>query len=182
MADINLIPVEEQAQERFDLLQKRLQVASIGLLVFTVIAAIITLILFATNASKRESLIQQVTDNSTRIDQYKAQEELLVVTKDKATAADTIIASRQQLDSFFGKLALLIPQNVYFTDLKISGNKLTISGRAKTSADVAGLVSSFLSSKGAEILNNVSIDSLGSDETGVYSFVLSSQLIGGGKK
>ena len=178
MADINLIPVEARAQERAESTQKKLQFVSVGILVLSAVATLITLMMFTTSVTKKNDLIAQVGENSSKINQYKAQEELLVVSKDKASIADKLLDSRTDYSTFFSKMASMIPQGVYFTDLRISDSKITISGRAKTSADVASLVSSLISASGVEIINNVAIDSLSSDEFGVYAFVLSGKLTG----
>ena len=100
MADINLVPVEEKAQERLELVQRRLQYASIGLLVFAAVTTVATLIFYTTSVSAKNNLIGQITDNTGRINQYKSQEELLVVSKDKAAAADSLLASRTDFNNF----------------------------------------------------------------------------------
>ena len=124
-------------------------------------------------------MIEEVNDYSTKIDQYKAQEELLVVTHDKAMAANTLIGSKPQYNSVFRKLSNLLPQGVYFNDMRIADTKVVFSGKARTSADIASLVSAFVSADGARIMNTVSVDSLSSDELGNYSFVISARMIGG---
>ena len=179
MADINLIPLEEKAQERAEQLQKRMQFASIGLLVFTAIVTLITLVIYTSSVAKKNNLIAQVDDASAKINQYKSQEELLVVSKDKAAAADKLLAARTDFSSVFKKLATVVPQGVYFTDLRITDAKVVISGKAKTSPDVAGLVSALVSAGGSDIIRDVTIDSLSSDEFGIYAFVISGKLVVG---
>ena len=178
MPDINLIPVEEKAQERAEQTQKKLQFVAVGVLVLSAVVTLITLLMYTTAVSKKNNLIAQVEDNSVKINQYKPQEELLVVSKDKAGSADQLLSARTDYKNFFGKMAGLLPQGVYFTDLRVSDSKITISGRAKTSADVAGLVSSLTSASGTELVTNVAIDTLSSDEFGVYAFVISGKLTG----
>lgn len=176
MADINLVPLEEKAQARVELIQKRLQFASIGILIVSAVLTLITLVMFTTSVSKKNDLIAQVEENSSKINQFRSQEELLVVSKDKAAAADSLLSARVDFNNFFNKLASIIPQSVYFTDMRISDLKVTVSGRAKTSADIAGLVSALTSANGAEIVNGVTVDSLSSDEFGVYAFVISGKV------
>jgi hypothetical protein len=178
MADINLIPQEERANARAELIQKRLQFSSVGFLVFTAVLTILTLLFFAMFASKRAQLVAEIEDNSSKINRLKAQEELIVVVKDKASAADTIISSRIDFPVIFGKFSSLVPQNIYFTDIRVATGKIVISGKAKTSSDVAGLASSLVSASGAEIVSDVSIDSLSSDDAGIYSFVASAKIVG----
>ena len=178
MADINLIPQEEKASERVEAIQKRLQFFSVVFLIICAIAAVVTLGLFATFSSQRAELVAQVTDSSAKIDSLKSQEELLVVIKDKTSVAQTLISSRTDLADFFKKLASLLPQGVYFSDIRITEAKITFSGKAKSSADVAGLAASLTSSEGAKIVSGVSIDSLSSNESGSYSFVASAKLAG----
>lgn len=177
MADINLIPQDERNSVRAESVQKRLQISSIGFLIFTAVLTVITLSLFAMFASKKSALIADVEEHSAKINTLKAQEELVVVAKDKASAADKIIAGRVEFSEVFEKFAALIPQGIYFTDVRVTLGKIVISGRARTSSDVASLASSLVSARGTEIVSDVSIDSLSSDENGVYAFVLSAKLV-----
>ena len=176
MADINLVPLEEKAQERIEMMQKRLQLASIGILIVSAVLTLMTLLIFTTSVSRKNDLIAQVEENSSKINQYRLQEELLVVLKDKAAAADSLLLLRVDFNNLFRKMASIIPQGVYFTDMKVADLKVTISGKAKTSADVAGLVSALTSASGAEIINGVSVDSLSSNEFGIYAFVISGKV------
>lgn len=178
MADINLIPQEERTNAKVELLRRKLQFSSIGFLIFTAVLTILTLSLFAMFASKRSALIGEVEDNSAQINKLKAEEELIVVVKDKASAADKIVSSRVDFPKIFDKFSLLLPQDIYFTDVRVATGKVVISGKAKTSADVAGLASSLVSANGAEIVSDVSIDSLSSDNEGIYAFVVSAKLVG----
>lgn len=178
MADINLIPQEEKASERVESMQKRLQIFSVVFLIICAIAAVVTLALFATFSSKRTALVAQVSDSSAKIDSFKSQEELLVVISDKTSVASTLLTSRTDLADFFKKLAALLPQGVYFSDIRIAEGKISLSGKARSSSEIAGLATSLTSSEGAKIVVGVSIDSLSSDESGAYSFVASAKLAG----
>lgn len=176
MPDINLIPTEEKAEERAENLQKKLQYISIGVLAVCAVVTLITLMMFTKTVTEKNALIAQVNDNSVKINQYKAQEELLVVAKDKAAAASKLISQRTDYAALFNKMAGIIPQGVYFTDLRVSSAKVNISGRARTSADVAGLISSLTSNIGSGLIKNVALETLSSDEFGTYSFVISGGL------
>lgn len=178
MSDINLIPVEEKAQERAEHFQKQLQLVSIGVLAVGAIVTLFTLIMFTKSVSEKNDLITKVEENSVKINQYKPQEELLVVAKGKAGAADKLLAQRTDYTTFFNKMANIVPQGVYFTDFRVSGTKVNISGKAKTSADVARLVSSLTSAAGSGLVKNIAIETLSSDEFGTYAFVISGELSG----
>ncbi len=172
MADINLIPQETAKSEDFDKLRSKLTVISIIILVLTAVGAIVTLAFFAYLVSQRENLISRVEQASATVNSYKENEELLVVAKDKSSTAAKIISSRLDQVNIFTTLAQIIPKNVYFSDIKITAHDTQISGKAKSSADIAGLISSLLSSEGAKVISGVSVNSLSSDETGQYTFGL----------
>lgn len=178
MADINLLPEEEKAQEKFVLLSKRLQMASVGFLVLTALLTVLTLVLYTTFSSKNAQLVSEIENASSEIVSLKAQEELLVVVRDKTSASLDLLAKRVEFGNFFNKLADLVPQGVFFTDVRFLSGKAVFSGKAQTSADVAGLVSTLSSARGAAIVSDVAVDSLSSDEVGVFSFVISAKLVG----
>lgn len=177
MADLNLLPVEEKSAERFGLISKRLMITSIVLLIFTAISALATLLFFASVATTRQKLIEQVEQASRKINDFKSTEELIVVTKQKASISDKILTDRLNHLTTFETLSVIIPQGVYFSDLKISQGKIAVSGKARTSADVAGLVAALLSPRGAEIVSDVTIDNLSSDESQAYSFNISARIL-----
>lgn len=178
MTDINLIPDEAKRGEEFDKLKGKVTLASVVILILAAVAAFVTLAFYAYFITQRGKLVERVEAASTEVNRYKAAEELIVVTKDKATTASQIIAGRQNKVEIFTTLTKLIPQSVNFSSLTVVMNDLKVSGRAKSSADVAGLVSALLSSEGSKIISNVNIDSLASDETGVYTFGISAKLLG----
>lgn len=178
MADINLLPEEEKAQEKFLVVSRRLQMASVGFLVLTALLTVLTLILYTAFSSKSAQLVGEIEDVSSRIAVLKAQEELLVVVKDKASASSSLLGNRIEFADFFNKLAGLIPQGVFFTDVRFLSGKVVLSGKARTSADVASLVSALSAARGAQIVSDVAVDALSSDETGIFSFVISGKLVG----
>jgi len=177
MNEINLLPIEERDREHFQLLQKRLSVGSVALLALTAVLALVTLVLFTASVSKRAGLVAQIEASSKAIEDLKANEELIVVVKEKATAADKILSSRTNHPEIFDKLAALIPTGVYFTDVKFTPDKAAISGKASSSANVAGLISSLLSPEGTKIFSTVTMDSLSSDESGVFTFSMAVELV-----
>lgn len=177
MADINLLPQEEQENERFYILVKRLQFASVGALAITALLVIVTLVMFTTSSSRKVNLASQIADLSSSINSLKAQEEFLVVVKDKVLAASKLSSKTVEYHNLFNKLATIIPQGVYFTDLRAASGKIVISGRARSSNDVAGLVSALTSARGTQIIRDLSVDTVSSDEAGVYSFVISGKLV-----
>lgn len=178
MADINLLPQEEKARESEELWRRRLKIGSIGFLVVSAVLTTVTLGLFTVSASKRANLVAQVEETSSQIESLRAQEELLVVVKDKAATAGVVLGSRTEYASFFEKLASLVPEGVYFTELRVDEGRVVLTGKAKTSAEVAGLVSSLVSVGGAEVVSDLTIDSLSSNDSGEYGFVMSAQIVG----
>lgn len=178
MTDINLLPQEEKANEKYYKLVHRLQFFSIGVLAVVAVVTVVTLVLFTSFSSKRSSLVLQLEDLSSQVNSYKSQEELIVVVKDKVHAAEELTSVRIDYQNFFSKLAQIVPQGIFFTDFRVSANKAVISGRAKNSGDVASLVSILTSSSGTQLLSDASLDTLSSDETGVFSFVISAKIVG----
>ena len=169
MADINLIPQEVKENEKVEQSQRKLQFFSVGFLLFSAVLTILTLAFFAMYSSKQEDLIAKVEESTAVIDSYKSQEELIVVVKDKATAADSLLQSRVNFSDFLKKFSALAPQGVFFTSIKVTDSNLTMSGKARSSADVASLASSFVSG---------SINSLSAGEDGAYTFTASATLVG----
>src|SRR3990167_9294870 len=177
MPDINLVPIQERATERFETLKKRLTVVSVILLVLTAAFTLGVLVFFTSQVSKRTQLFANVEDNAQTINNYKSTEELLVVAKDKVGIAEQILAARTDYYQTFNGFAKLVPQGVYFTDIKFLQDKIIMNGKAKSSAEVAGLVSSLLSADGSKIISKVTIDSLTADETGTYTFSIAAQSV-----
>ncbi|HLA04283.1 MAG TPA: PilN domain-containing protein [Patescibacteria group bacterium] len=178
MPDINLVPVQERVTERFESLKKRLSVGSAILLVLTAVFTLGVLVFFTTQVSGRSQLLAQVEDNAQVINSYKSTEELLVVAKDKSSLAEKVLAQRTDYYQTFNGFAKLVPQGVYFTDIKFAAGKIVMNGKAKSSAEIAGLVSSLLTPEGSKIVSNVTIDTLTADETGVYTFSIAAQATG----
>lgn len=176
MADINLLSEETRQLESFENLRKKLSVVSVLMLVITAIGTLATLAFFTTLVSERGKLIERVEESSAKVNSYKAVEELAVVTKEKVSLSEQIISKRSDKVVLFNNLASLVPQNVSFSDVKISQGKIVLTGRAKTSADVAAFISALVSAKGTQVVSNTSVDSLVSDEAGVYSFGVSANL------
>jgi len=175
MPDINLVPVQERVTERFESLKKRLSVGSAILLVLTAVFTLGVLVFFTTQVSKRTQFLDQVEESVQTINSYRQQEELLVVVKDKVGLAEQVLGQRAEYHQTFADFAKLVPQGVYFTDIKFAQDKISLNGKAKTAAEIAGLVSSLLSPEGLKIVSNVTIDTLAADETGEYTFSMQAQ-------
>ena len=175
MPDINLVPQEAKSSERFESLKKRFSIGSEILLALTLIFTLGVLVFFTSQVSKRTEYLAQVEESAQTINSYRQQEELLVVVKDKVGLAEQVLGQRAEYHQTFADFAKLVPQGVYFTDIKFAQGKIILNGKAKTSAEVPGLVSSLLSAEGSKIVSNVSIDTLVADETGTYIFSMQAQ-------
>lgn len=178
MADINLLPTEERSLRNFEAARGKLTLVSTVSLVATALFTLGTLGFFVTLTTARNQLLSQIEEASGRINSLKATEELAVVTKGKAATASKILSARTNFSNFFEKFSGLVPEGVYFSDIRFTGSKVSFVGKARTSADVAGLVSALVLPQGSAIVSNVSVDSLSSDETGAYSFSMAAQLAG----
>lgn len=176
MADINLLPVEDKGAETSEGIRKKLSIASGLVLVAAAVFGVVTLVMFTNMATQRQKIQNRIDTSTSQIDSLKDTEAMVVVTKDKVSVADKVISGRADQVNVFNQFAQLVPENVYFTDIKFVGNKASFSGKAKSSADVAGFISSLASDKGSKIISSVNIDSLSSDQDGVYSFNVTGQL------
>src|SRR3990167_2835652 len=154
MADINLLTSEEKTAERIDFARKKLLAVSIVILVFTAISTLATLGFYTSLVSKRSQLVKDVQSSSVAISDLQVTEELITVVKAKASIADKIFSTRSNLSSFFNQLEELVPQGLYFSDFRVSAGKLAISGKARSSADMAGFVTALSSQKGAQIVRS----------------------------
>ena len=177
MPEINLVPEETRKSEDLDKLRGKVTLASVAILVLTAVGAIVTLAFFTYFVSQRGALEAKREKASAIINQYKSAEELLVVTKDKAAVADKLVQSRVDFLKFYGTLVEIIPQRVSFTTISVGREGVDFSGKAGSSADIAGLVSALTSAKGSEIVSTVVVNSLVADETREYSFSISAQLV-----
>lgn len=177
MADINLLPVEDKSVENLTDLQKKATFASFGVLLVTAVATVATLVMFTIYAGERNRINEQIGESSNSIVRLKPVEELLVVASKKAGSAQKALDMRFDYATFFNGFSSLVPQGVYFADIKVSGTKLTLSGKAKSSADVARFISEAVSERGQEVINGVNIESLSSDDKGVYTFSMSADAV-----
>lgn len=177
MADINLLPVEDKSVENLTDLQKKATFASFAILLITAIATVATLVMFTIYAGERNKINAQISENTGKIEGLKQVEGLLAFTVKKAVAAQKARDLRFNYTNFFDGFSALIPQGVFFNDIKISGTKLTLSGKAQSSADIAGFVSSIVSENGQKVLVGANIDTLNSDTKGVYTFTMSAEAV-----
>lgn len=178
MANINLLPIEERSAANFGFVQKKFLIGSVLIIVVTGLVTFGILGFFSIEASKRKDLNSRVELSVSEINNYKPVEELLVIIHDKAADGQKIIDGRVDVNEVFTNLSELIPQEVYFSDIKFAGDKIALTGKAKTSADAAGLVSSLVSAQASKIFSDVNMESLSSDEKGNYAFSLSMKISG----
>lgn len=176
MPDINLLPEEERSAESFDNVRRKLLMGSIGALVVTGVLTLGLLIYYTAVNSKKAELITKVEASTQTIESLKANEELVVVTKGKTSEAIEILNARLDLYDFFTAFSELVPQNLNFSDLKISDGKLIASGKAGNSGAVANFIAALVSVNGQKIVSDVSVDSLNSNESGTYDFVVNMNL------
>ena len=174
MADINLLPTEEKSSEGFNSLQKKLTIFSVVILVAVAAFTVTTLVLFTAAKSSESKLKARIDDAAGSVTSNQLTEELLTVVDKKASSATQVLDSRLLYTDILTKTAELMPTDVYFSDLKVTGTKITTNAKAKTSADVANLVSSFVTSEqGKKLFSSVSIDALGTDQDSHYTFSVS---------
>jgi Tfp pilus assembly protein PilN len=177
MAEINLLPSEEKISDSLNALQKKLTIVSVLVLAAVAVFTIVTLVMFTAAKSQETKLNADIVKAGDEVASHKATEELLTVVSKKAVSANKVISSRLNYTEIITKTAELMPVGVFFSDLKISGTKLTTSATAKTSADVANLVSSFVTStEGKKLFANISIDSLTTNADNNYIFSVSMQV------
>lgn len=178
MAEINLLPVDERKNENLEKLRKNLSVFSTIALFAVAGFALVTLIFFTRLIGERREIISRIEAASSMISSFENTEALLVVTKSKTSLASDVLNSRTDHIEFFNNFSSIIPTNVYFSDIKFTSGKVTFTGKAKTSADLAGLVASLASPDGSKLISTVSIDSLSADEERIYSFGISALVVG----
>jgi len=176
MTDINLVPEESKKTESLDNLKDKLTIVSVAVLALTAIGAVVTLAFFGYFSNQREVNVSRVNEAAGIIDDFKSTEELLVVTKDKASTAESLVNSRVKYVDFFATVVEILPQRVSFNSMNVGKEQVTFSGKAGSSADIAGLVSALTSEKGQEIVSNVDVGSLSSDESKEYNFSVVAEL------
>lgn len=178
MPDINLLPEQERSAESFENLRRKLLFFSVAVLLVTGVLTLSLLVYFSVLSSTKSKLIAGIEISTQEIETLKPVEELIVVAKGKASSSSEILSARRDMSDYLKEFGALVPQGLYFSDLKVAGGKLSASGRARSSNDVAGLISGLVSARGSKIVSNVNVDSLSSDEGGIYSFSLNMQVVG----
>ncbi len=177
MADINLLPSEEKSSDTLNSLQKKLTIFSVAVLAVVAVFTVVTLISFTTAKSAESQLKVDIEKATGDVAANKTTEGLLTIISKKVTSANKVISGRLIYTDVLTKMAELMPTDVYFSDLKITGAKISTSAKAKTSADVANLVSSFVTSdEGKKLFSSISIDSLATDSENNYALCVSMQV------
>lgn len=177
MTDINLLPSEDKVSEKLSSIQKKLTAFSVVVLGVVAAFTVATLVMFTAAKADEGKLKERVGAAAGDVSSQQLTEELLTVVDKKTESASKIIASRLLYTEILKKTAELMPLGVAFSDLKIDGVKMSASAKAATSADVANLVSSFVSSEeGKKLFSSISIDSLATDTEGKYTFSVSMQV------
>ncbi len=177
MADINLIPAEEKTSDALASVQQKLTIASLVMLVAVAVFTVVTLVMFTQTKALETSLNSRISKATTDVSANKLSEWLLSTVSKKTESANKVLGSRLLYTDVLTKTAELMPQGVYFSDFKISGTKVSTSAKARTSADVANLVSSFVTTdEGKKLFSSLSIDSLASDDKGNYAFSVSMEI------
>lgn len=178
MPDINLLPEEERSAESFENFRRKLLIFSVAVLLTTGVITLALLVYYSALTSTKSKLITRIEASTQEIESLKVVEELIVVTKEKASSADKILSARLNVSDYLKEFSTMVPLGLYFSDLKVSGGKLSASGRARNSNEVAGFISGLLSARGSRIVSNVNVDSLSSIEGGAYSFSVNMQVVG----
>ncbi|KKR78301.1 MAG: hypothetical protein UU23_C0001G0065 [Candidatus Curtissbacteria bacterium GW2011_GWA1_40_9] len=177
MADINLLPSEEQASSQLVSLQKKLAVFSVFVLVVAAAFSVATLVMFTAAKEKENRLNERIGGAAAQVNSHQLAEELLTVVDKKTDSASKAIASRLLYTEVLKKTAELMPTGIAFANLSIDGVEMKASATANTSADVAKLVSYFVTTEeGKKLFASLNIDSLATDVDGKYAFSVSMKM------
>lgn len=177
MTDINLLPSEDKVSEKLSSLQKKLTVFSIVVLGAVSVFTITTLVMLTAAKDKEKELKARVRVATDEVTSQQLTEELLTVVDKKVETASKARASRIIYTNVLRRTAELMPTGVFFSDLRIDGLKLSSGSTAKSSSDVANLVSSFVTTdEGKKLFTSMSVDSLATTVDGEYAFSVSMQV------
>jgi len=177
MTDINLLPSEDKVSEKLSSFQKKLTAFSVVVLGVVAVFTIATLVMFTAAKAQESKLNERVGVAAGEVSAEQLTEELLTVVDKKTESATKVIASRMLYTEVLKKTAELMPLGVAFSNLKIDGATMSASATAATSADVANLVSSFVTTdEGEKLFSSMSIDSLATDAEGKYTFSVTMQV------
>lgn len=177
MADINLLPSEEKVSEKLGSLQKKFTFFSVFVMVVVAAATVATLFMFTAVKAEETKLTERHKKAAEEVNSHLLSEELLTVIDKKAESATKARSSRLVYTNILRRTAELMPLGVSFEDLKVDGLKMSAGASASSSAEVANLVSSFVTSdEGKKLFTSMNIDSLSTDKDGQYRFGVSMQL------
>ncbi len=177
MADINLLPSEEQISTQLAAWQKRISIFSVVVLVAVAAFTVFTLVMFTRVKAEEEKLNARIATAAGEVNANQLSEELLTVVDKKTDTAAKAIGLRLLYTEVLKKTAELMPTGVAFSNLTIDGDEMKASATANTSADVAKLVSYFVTTEeGKKLFASLNIDSLASDAEGKYAFSVSMKM------
>jgi len=141
MARINLLPWREERREER---RKRFLLALVGVVVGSIgavlIADQITSAAIARQMARNDYIGKQIAVVDERIKQIsdlKARRQQLV---ERMRIIQDLQGNRQISGRIFDQLARTLPDGVYFTDVKMSGRTLSISGAAESNNRVSELM------------------------------------------
>lgn len=141
MARINLLPWREERREER---RKRFLLALVGVVVGSIgavlIADQITSAAIARQMARNDYIGKQIAVVDERIKQIsdlKARRQQLV---ERMRIIQDLQGNRQISGRIFDQLARTLPDGVYFTDVKMSGKTLSISGAAESNNRVSELM------------------------------------------
>lgn len=177
MADINLLPSEEQVSSQLISLQKKLAFFSVFMLL--VVAGFTMFTLYILNSANRQKaeIDNRIGLAESEVRANQLSEELLTVVDKKAGSASKALGARLLYTEVLKKTAEIMPTGVSFANLSIKETVMTANATANSSADVAKLVSYFVSTdEGKKLFSSLNIDSLAKGKDGGYAFSVSMKL------
>lgn len=144
MAKINLLPWREE-------LRKEKQQEFIGVIAFVVIVTA-ALVWFVTGQVENQYMAQknrnafiqkEMSVLSEKISEIRALREKREQLLERMELIQNLQGNRPIIVRLFDEIARSIPDDLYFTSLEISGNQVSVKGRAKSNNRVAALMRNF---------------------------------------
>lgn len=176
MARINLLPWREERREER---RKRFLLALIGVVVGSVGAVLIADQVISTAIARQVARndyigkqIAVVDERIKQISDLKARRQQLV---ERMRIIQDLQGNRQISGRIFDQLARTLPDGVYFTDVKMAGKTLSISGAAESNNRVSDLMRNLEASDwfDAPSLNEVKATTAGQvDQTNTFELTV----------